>query len=449
MSDPVLPPVVARDRTSPQAWLTLWILVGLCVLSFLDRQIISLMTKPIRADLGLSDFQFSLLQGLAFGLFYAVCSVPIGWLVDRRPRRVLIWAGVGVWSLATAASGLARSFPHLLLARMGVGAAEATLTPAAYSMISDLFPPRRLALALSIFSTGASIGASLAFLVGGLLISALENVSLSLPGFGGLATWQLTLVCLGLPGLALAFVIFAVREPARRSEKLLAPAADWTEFFAFLKSRARLFSALFVGCGLISMIGYGYLAWLPAYLMRVHGLTILQVGLLMSTLIGASGITGGILSGWFVDRLFARGRRDAHLFYWSWAALAVASLSVAAFAAPNLVTFCLVLVLVQMVLPFSGVAAAAVQITTPDRFRGRTSALFILVFNLLGLGLGATAVAAVTDFVFHDDLKVGQSIAVTAAVLGLLASVLFYSGRKAMRETLARIESRAGADPSA
>lgn len=424
-------------RPLRQAWPTLWILVGLCVLSLLDRQIMSLMIQPIRQDLGISDFQISLLQGLAFGLFYALCGLPIGFLVDRKPRRVLIWASVLIWSLATMASGLADSFFLLMLARMAVGGAEATLGPAAYSLISDLFPKHRLAFVLSIFSTGGTIGASLAFLLGGLIINQMEHVHLSLPGHGLLAPWQLTFLALGLPGVLIAFVIFAVREPARRGSPSNVSDQDWRAFGRFLHGRARLFASLFVGCGLISMVGYGYLAWLPSVFIRTYGLTVLQVGGLMSLIVGVSGIAGGLLSGWIVDRMFARGIKDAHLLYWTWASIAVAALSAIAFVMPSLVTFCIVLVALQMILPFSGVAAAAVQIATPDRFRGRTSAVYILVFNILGLGFGASAVAAVTDFVFHDDAKVGLAIGVTAVILSLLASGLFAFGRKGMREALA------------
>lgn len=431
MTHPVDP--IPLERPLPRAWLTLGVLVTLGVLSLIDRQILSLMIGPIRADLRITDFQISLLQGISFGLFYAICGLPIGFLVDRLSRRWIIWAGVTIWSLATIASGLSRSFTHLLLARMGIGAAEATLSPAAYSIIADVFPKRRLALVLSIFSTGTTIGSSLAFLLGGLLISRLDGVTVVLPHYGLLSGWQLTLLALGVPGLAIAALIFTVREPPRRSERP-ASAADWTEFWAFLRSRARLFACLFVGCGLISMVGYGYFAWLPAYLMRVYGLSVLQVGFLISGLTSVSGVSGGLLSGWFVDRMFFKGRKDAHLLYWSWAALAVAGLSIAVFAAPNLWVFCILLFIVQMILPFTGVAAAAVQIATPDRFRGRTSSVFILVFNLFGLGLGASTVAALTDFVFRDDAMVGQSIAVTGAVLGVIAAGLFALARKPMRD---------------
>lgn len=319
----------------PQAWLTLWILVGLCILSLLDRQIIALMIQPIRADMGISDFEISLLQGLAFGLFYACCGLPIGYLVDRHPRRLLIFAGVFIWSLATAASGLAHTFGLLLVARMAVGGAEAVLGPAAYSLIADLFPRERLAFVLSIFSMGGTLGASLAFLLGGVLISQLEGVSLSLPYVGALATWQLTFLTLGLPGLLIAFVIFAVREPVRRGLGGQPRHGDWQAFVAFLRLRGRLFSCLFIGCGLISMMGYGYLAWLPSYLIRSHDLTVLQVGTLMGVLIGASGVVGGLLSGWLVDRLFARGIKDAHLLYWVWASIALVVLSGVAFAMPD------------------------------------------------------------------------------------------------------------------
>src|SRR3546814_9845397 len=135
----------AIDKPRPGAWAMLAVLIGLLILSFIDRQIISLMVDPIRADLGVDDFQISLLQGAAFGIFYVLCGLPIGWLVDRFSRRWVIWAGVTIWSLCTAASGLADSYWMRLIARIGVGAGEAALPTAAYSMIPDLLPRKRVA----------------------------------------------------------------------------------------------------------------------------------------------------------------------------------------------------------------------------------------------------------------------------------------------------------------
>ncbi|WP_409456278.1 MFS transporter [Sphingomonas sp. J315] len=157
-----------QSAVSPRiAWFSVTILLLVAIMSYLDRQIISLMVEPIKASLGVSDFEIGLLQGVAFGLFYAVFGLPIGWLVDRYSRRKIIYFGMTLWSLAAGACGLASTYTHLLLARFGVGVGEASLSPAAYSMIADLFPPRRLALALGVFATGSSIGGALAYMAGG------------------------------------------------------------------------------------------------------------------------------------------------------------------------------------------------------------------------------------------------------------------------------------------
>jgi len=357
----------------------------------------------------------------------------LGWLVDRYSRRLVIWSGVTVWSLATVASGLSRRYVELFVSRLAVGAGEAALSPAAYSLISDIFPKHRLAFALSVYSTGATIGSALAYTFGGALISYLSNVTIAVPPLQSLSTWQLTFVALGAPGLVLALLIFLIPEPVRR-ERVHTVAAG--EFWTFLKRRRRLFSYQFVGCGLLSLVGYGYLAWLPAYLMRHFHLSVYQAGLLLGPLVAFSGIVGGVASGIVVDWLFAKGRRDAHMIYWMWACLALVVVSIAQFTAPTLWSFAIFCSIAQMLTPFSGVNAAAVQIVTPNRLRGRTSSLFILTFNIFGLGLGASAVAFCTDFVYHDDALVGASMATTSSILLPLGALLFALARKPMREAV-------------
>lgn len=427
--------ILVDDRPGAKPWIALFILLGLAVLSFLDRQIVALMVAPIRHDLGISDFQIGLLQGVAFGVFYAVLGLPFGWLADRVSRRWVIWGGVTIWSLATTASGLSHSFGHLFAARLFVAAGEAALSPTAYSLISDLFPRRKLAFALSIFATGATVGHSLAFALGGVLVDQLAHVSVSLPGVGTLSTWQLAFILLGLPGLGIALVAFLIPEPSRGAGRDDGRAGK-AEFIDFLKTRRRLFGLSFIGFGLISTVGYGVLGWLPAFLGRHFGLSTMTIGFLLAVQTTLAGISGGVLSGRIVDALFARGVEDAHLRYWTVAALLCGMLGLLAFTAQTLTMFFIWAFLLQMLLPFTGVAAAMVQVATPERLRGRASALFILTFNLLGLGLGTPLVAAITDFVLHDDAKVGWSIALVSVTLSPVAALLFWLSRGSLRSAL-------------
>lgn len=305
-----------QSAVSPRiAWFSVTILLLVAIMSYLDRQIISLMVEPIKASLGVSDFEIGLLQGVAFGLFYAVFGLPIGWLVDRYSRRKIIYFGMTLWSLAAGACGLASTYTHLLLARFGVGVGEASLSPAAYSMIADLFPPRRLALALGVFATGSSIGGALAYMAGGALIAKFEAMgAMALPGVGVLEPWQLVFLVTGLPGVGIAALMFLVPEPVRRHRQLDLDAPD-RGVMHFLLANRRYFICHFLGFGLVAVMAYGTAAWAPAMLMRRYGLGVAEVGIILGTVGALSGIPGFIFGGWFVDRWFARGQRDAHLRY--------------------------------------------------------------------------------------------------------------------------------------
>jgi MFS family permease len=417
------------------AWWTLAILVGLSAVSYVDRQIISLMVGPIRAALRVSDFQISLLQGIAFALFFAAFGLPLGWLVDRTQRRLVIFGGVVVWSLATAASGLAASFSHLFLARLMVGAGEAALAPAAYSMIADLFPKRRLALALAVFNIGGSTGSALAVFLGGMLIAGLSHVSVTLGGSEPLATWQIAFLSVGLPGLALAFLIFLVREPQRSHGGPKASGADMADLWAFVRSRRAFLACHFVGFGCMSALGYAAMNWLPAYLMRRFDAPVAEAGALVGVIIVCS-IPGGLLASALVDRLFARGRSDAHLLLYVFIALALALVGPLAFAARDLTGFVALMAGVMFLAAAPGTASAALQIATPPRLRGRVSAMYLFVYQMIGLGLGPTVVAAFTDYVFRDDALVGYSMAATIAIFGLAAALLFALGRGPMRRAI-------------
>ena len=244
-----------------RAWLSVAILLLIAIFSYLDRLIVSLLVEPIRLSLHATDFQMGLLQGIAFGLFYALFGIPIGWLVDRYSRRGIIYVGMTLWSFAAAMCGMAQTYGHLLIARFGVGVGEASLSPAAYSIISDLFPPRRLALALGVFATGAALGGALAYIVGGAVIQYFENIgTIAFPVVGQLEPWQMVFVVTGLPGIFVAMLVFFVPEPVRRQSPVLAPGAD-AGVIPFLLANRRYFICHFLAFGLIAVVAYGTAAW--------------------------------------------------------------------------------------------------------------------------------------------------------------------------------------------
>ena len=200
-----------------RAWVTVFVLLAAYAVAFIDRQILTLLVEPIQRDLEITDTQFSLLSGLAFTLFYTLMGIPLGWLADRGSRRKLILVSVLFWSAMTAACGMAKSFGMLFLARIGVGVGEAGLSPAAFSMIADSFPPEKRSRALSLYAMGAVAGVGLALIIGGAVIGwASTAPPVVLPILGELRTWQLAFLLVSLPGPVLAIAVWALREPKRQ-----------------------------------------------------------------------------------------------------------------------------------------------------------------------------------------------------------------------------------------
>ena len=201
------------------AWYVVLVLYLCAIMSFVDRQIIALVVEDIKVDLGLTDLHIGLLQGPPFGIFYAVMAMPIALAADRQNRRNIIVAGITFWSMATAACGMAGSFWHLFLARIGVGVGEASLGPSAYSIISDYFPKQKLSLAMAVFTMGNLTGVGLAMLLGGALIVALKAIGpVELWLIGTLQPWQFTFVLVAIPGVILAALVSTIREPVRRGQ---------------------------------------------------------------------------------------------------------------------------------------------------------------------------------------------------------------------------------------
>jgi len=431
------------EKVSLVAWTSLGILVLISIVSYLDRQVIYLLVEPIKKDLGLSDFSMGLLQGVAFGLFYAIFAIPVGWLVDRYSRRIIIYLGMTLWSISAATCGLANGFLPLFLARFGVGVGEASLSPSAYSVIGDLFPVRRLAMALGIFATGSAIGSASAYMASGALISKLESMGeIVIPGLGSVAPWQAVFMMTGAPGLLLAFLVFLIPEPKRKD---IAPVTGRAAagFGKYLLSHKRYYGCHFFGYGLIAVVSYAAAAWFPTVLIRNYGLTYVQAGFIMGLVAMFTGVPGFVISGWAVDRWYARGRTDAHLRYFVWAALISAAVALVAFGLSTSVSLAVLgYGIVHFLQPFTGPAVGHLHLATPSAYRGRTSAIFLLVFNVMGMCIGPPLVGFLTDFVFKDPQAVRLSLAVVYVVTVLLAGFLFMLGLPAARRI---IEERLGA----
>lgn len=424
-------------------WWAVTILTLAYTVSFVDRTIISLLIDPIKSDLNLSDTEISLLQGLAFGIFYAIMGIPLGWAADRVPRRSLIAAGITFWCAATALCGMAQNFWQLFLARMGVGVGEAALSPAALSLISDLFPPEKRALPIAVYSAASAVGAGLALVIGGAVIALVANAeTIALPLFGDLRPWQAAFVMVGLPGLILAVLMFTIHEPGRRgldASKAAVAATGVAEqpFLARLKSQRGFYLPHYAACAIYTALVYGVLSWAPAFFMRKYGMTPaevgLQYGLVVLVFAGAGPIVGGLIAG----KLSRGGMKLANFRVAVAGMLLTAPLLLAAVAMPSaglsLAVFSVALV--SFSLP-GGVVLAALQDATPAALRGRASATYYLIVSVIGLSVGPISVALLTDKVFGDPASVGWSIAVVGLIAAPVSAFLMHLGSRSYLKSL-------------
>lgn len=419
------------------AWGTVGVFSVLALLSYMDRQIISLLVDPIKHTFGVSDFQIGLLQGVAFGLFYAVFGVPMGWLVDRYSRRWVVYASVTIWSLATAGCGIAASFWQLAAARFAVGIGEAALTPAAYSVLADRFPRHRLAFALSVYGLGTALGSALALAVGGLITGYFDHhPALSFPIVGVLRPWQEIFLVVGLPGLVFALCILLLPEPPRTRRE--SQAANLRAFGQLLSTHRRYFACHFLGFGLVAAIAFGSSAWSAVLLTRRFGLDIQTAGPLLAATLLLANIPGFLFGGIIVDRWFRAGRTDAHLRYFAYSMAFVGFFGALNYQfAPNVFVLLPVMAITNFFLPFTGPAGSHLQLVTPPEFRGTISALFGLAFMLIGMCIGPPTVGWLTTVVFHDPMRINSSIAVLCLVCGLAAAVIFAMGLAPARMAIA------------
>ncbi len=296
------PDQAAASATPRYAWYVVAVLLLLNVSSFIDRQVLFLLTTPIQADFGLTDTQVSLVQGPAFAFTFAFAVFIVGRLADRRSRTAIIAWGVAFWSAMCMATGITNTYGQLLATRVGVGAGEATLSPTAATLIADYFPPERLATAMSVFTSGVFFGSGLAYFIGGTVIELVSNQSWSLPLVGDIRPWQRVFLAVGLPGFLLALLTLTIREP-RRSHLREAPATfTLGEVIAWFRRHGLAYITFGVAISLYSVVNFGTAAWFPAYFERVHDWTPGKIGLFMG---GATAIFGvvGVIAGGQLRRL--------------------------------------------------------------------------------------------------------------------------------------------------
>lgn len=421
------------------AWFVVVILMIAYVFSFVDRQILNLLVGPIRRDLGISDTQMSLLMGFSFAVFYTILGIPLARIADSRSRRGLIAAGIVVWSAMTALCGLARHYWQLLLFRVGVGVGEAALSPAAYSMIADYFPPDRRASAMSVYSMGIFLGSGIAFLLGGLVIQyAAAQGTLILPLVGEVRPWQTVFLILGSAGILFSFALLLVREPPRQGVVDGQNSLPFRDVVAYLWGHRRAVLNHNIGFALLALCSYGTTAWIPTYFVRSHGWSAAQIGIVFGLIVTVFASAGIILGGRLADRWIRSGRTDAALRVGVLAALVAIAGGALYLLTPNgtLAAIALVPPVFALAMPF-GAAPAALQEIVPNRMRGQTTAVYLFMTNMIGLGIGPTAIALFTDYVFADDNALRWSMLIVGASASLASILFLRAGMKPYRDMLA------------
>ena len=396
------------------------------ILSYSDRQILSLLVDPIRADLHATDVQIGLLQGAAFALIYAVAGLGLGRAADVLPRRMVIVTGVVVWSVATLACGYATSFWTLFAARAAVGVGEAALAPAAMSIITDSFPAHRRGVGVGVFLMGMVAGAGGALALGGAILQAAQSGALAgVPVIGALAPWRAGLVVLGLAGLPVAALALSVAEPARRHVLHADGRASLGEAARGLFALWRPLAPLYIAMGLANICDFAILNWTPTLLTRRFGVGVGEIGSVLGAVVIAGGVLGSFGAGFLADRMVARSGAGARL------RLAVATMaagvvgSLLMFAPGPSVVFALVGVWMLASTTGQSMGITVVQEVAPGDARGLAASLVSLVNIGGGLALGAALPALILDHVLGDPKAVATAVTLVALPCALASTALY------------------------
>ena len=408
----------------------LGLLMVVYTFNFIDRQILAILAPYIQAEMNFTDGQLGLLGGPAFAIVYSTLALPIAWFADRTSRVSIVSWSLAVWSGFTALCGLATGFWSLFGARMGVGVGEAGGVAPSYSLVSDYFPKSQRARALAVYSFGVPIGTALGYLFGGILAALID--------------WRMAFIVVGLAGLLLAPVLkFTVKDPIRGGFDRLetAPgavevahvptkAASFGQVWAVLLKKPSFWFLAF-GAACSSVYGYGAAFWLPSFFQRSMGMEGVERAVYIAGIAFVGGTAGIWLGGWLADKLGKSGSKAAYpLVPAIGFIIAVPLFFLAMNVQDKWLAFALFLVPQALSLAWLGPVITAVQHLVPAHMRSTASASFLLINNLVGIGLGIYLLGAVSDYLeprFAEEalrysLYVGQWFYALAALLLIVAA---------------------------
>lgn len=414
-----------------RAWYAVGVLLLAYIFSIMDRQILTLLVGPIQKSLDVNDTMMGLLHGFTFAAFYAIMGFPIARWIDRGNRPVIIAIGIALWSVATAAGGLASDYSHLMAARIGVAVGEAVLIPGAVSLLADVFSADRRGRAMGVFGAGGPLGAGIGLLAGGLLLGVFTASPAVLPMLGELLPWQATFVAVGLPGVVIALLMLAVPEPRRIGAARGMPTEDVpvAETVAYLKAHRKCFTAALLGVGFYTLTVYAWASWTPTYFVRELGWTYPQIGKALGIIIAIAGPVGVLTATGLADYWRRNGVPHANLRV---GALCCAGMAITSTGMVYAGSPALTVVFLGLAAAFSfsllGVGPSIIQDTAPAPMRGQVAALYTGTLNIIGAGFGPVAVGLLTDYVLRDPSKVGLAIVITCVTAGTIGMLIFRAG---------------------
>lgn len=418
------------SKDSLYAWYVAVLLSSAHLISFVDRFVMSLILEPIKGEFGLTDTELGLLHGTGFVILYSVAAIPLGRIADLGNRRNLIVGGMLVWSLATAACGLANSFNSLFAARVAVGLGEAALVPAAMSLIAAYFSREKLSRAVGTFTMGAALGKSVALIGGAAVLGWLTSRGgLALAGDTHAAPWQGLFILAGVPGVVVALALLTVREPSRHNESHHAKPSLREVFIHFSGQRSTYLWHTLASAAAVLLI-QAYAAWAPTFYVRVFDYSAAQAGLAIGMVVLVAGPLGHLTGGHITDRLQSRGVKGAPgLTICCMLLLAVVPAFV--FCTTRNPTLSLV---AYGLLTFFNAAAippslSGIQLLTPERLRGIATACFQTAITFTAVGFGPTLIGTITDKFFRDGQELGSSLLLATIVFAILGAVAGWNSR--------------------
>ena len=437
-------------RASPKntyGWYVAFVLLVGLTFSFIDRQVLNLLVVPIQADLNITDTQISALQGLAFVMTYIGLCIPIGRLIDRFNRVLIMIGGILVWSVATITCGFSRNYMEMFISRLGVGAGEASIHPGAVSILGDYFGPDQVAKPLSVYMMGPYLGAGIAMIFGAQVLHwASGTDTIYFPILGEVSAWQLTFIVVGLPGFLIAGLFLTIREPPRiggnQNSNSVPP---WTQIISHIRKNKTVYSAIIIGNSCLIIVLYGLQSWVPTMLLRVYDWDLIQAGRVYGLIALLAGSTG-VLSGPFAVKMLEKKRYPAAPLKVGMISAAIAAFCFTILPFSNTVELALLCVAVAsffVTFPLAGTTSAIIVIS-PNEMRGVITGLYVVVTSIFGLVLGPTLVAVSTDYIFQDINAISKSLSLVAITVLPIGFFLMQLGSKQFQVVKERIDTSSG-----